>query len=52
MTNYREYLLLLGLNEGKTAASFCHQMAAWFQDMFYNFYLVKNHKIDKNSTTT
>jgi hypothetical protein len=41
------------LNEGKSAASFCHQVAvAWFPDMFCNFYFVKNHKIDKNSTTT
>ncbi len=27
-------------------------MAAWFPDMFCNFYRVKNHKIAKNSTTT
>jgi hypothetical protein len=27
-------------------------VAAWFPDMFCNFYLVKNHKIAKNSTTT
>jgi hypothetical protein len=40
------------LNEGVSDASFCHQVAAWFPDMFCNFYLVKNHKIDKNSTTT
>jgi len=33
-------------------ASFCHQMAAWVSDMFYNFYLVKNHKIANNSTST
>jgi hypothetical protein len=39
-------------NEGKSAASFCHQVAAWFTDMFCNFYSVKNHKIAKNSTTT
>ncbi len=39
-------------NEGKSAASFCRQVAAWFPDMFCNFYLVKNHKITKNSTTT
>jgi hypothetical protein len=24
----------------------------WFRDMFCNFYLAKNHKIAKNSTTT
>ncbi len=39
-------------NEGKSAASFCRQVAEWFTDMFCNFYLVKNHKIAKNSTTT
>ncbi len=27
-------------------------MAAWFPDMFCNFYLVKNGKIAKNSTIT
>jgi hypothetical protein len=25
-------------------------VAAWFPDRFSNFYLVKNHKIGKNST--
>jgi hypothetical protein len=39
-------------NEGKSAASVCHQLAAWVQDMFCSFCLVKNHKIVKNSTTT
>jgi hypothetical protein len=39
-------------NEGKSAASFCRQVAVWFPDMFGNFYLVKNHKIAKNSTTS
>ncbi len=39
-------------NEGKSAASFCCQVAAWFPGMFWHFYLVKNHKIAKNSTTT
>jgi hypothetical protein len=39
-------------NEGKSAASFCCQVAAWFQDMFGNFYLAKNHKIANNSRTT
>jgi hypothetical protein len=39
-------------NEGESAASFCGQVAAWFPDMFCNFYLTKNHKIAKNSTTT
>ncbi len=27
-------------------------MAAWVSVMFCNFYIVKNHKIDNNSTTT
>jgi len=27
-------------------------VAAWFPDMFCNFYLVKYCKIDKNSTNT
>jgi hypothetical protein len=27
-------------------------MAAWFPDMFLNFYLVKNPKTAKNLTTT
>jgi len=38
--------------EGKSAASFCRQVAAWLPDMFCNFYLVKNHKMAKTSTTT
>jgi hypothetical protein len=39
-------------NQGKSAASFCHQVAAWFPDIFWNFYCVKNHKIAINSTTS
>ncbi len=39
-------------NERESLASFCHQVAAWFPDMFCNFYLVKNHKTATNSTTT
>jgi hypothetical protein len=39
-------------NSCKSAASFYRLMAAWVPDMFYNFYLVKKHKIAKNSTTT
>jgi hypothetical protein len=34
------------------AANFCHQVAALDPDLFCNVYIVKNHKIDKNSTTT
>jgi hypothetical protein len=30
-------------NVDKSAASFCHQAAAWFPDMFWDFYLVKKH---------
>jgi hypothetical protein len=40
------------LMRGKSAANCCHQVAAWFPEMFCNFYLVKNHKIAKNSTTS
>jgi len=39
-------------NNYKSAARFCHQVAAWVPDMFCNFYLGKNHKIANNSTTT
>jgi hypothetical protein len=39
-------------NEGKSAASFCRQVAALVTDMFCNFYFVKNHKIANNSVTT
>jgi len=39
-------------NEGKSATSFCCQVAALVLDMFCNFYLVKNHKIANNSATT
>ena len=39
-------------NEGKSAASFCRQVAAWFPDIFSIFYLVTNHKIAENSTST
>jgi hypothetical protein len=37
----------LFVNEGKSAASFCHQVP----DMFCNFYSVKNHKIAKGNST-
>ncbi len=39
-------------DERESAASFCHQLAALFHDLFCNFYLVKNNKITKHSTTT
>ncbi len=41
-----------GKNERKSAAIFCHQVAACVPDMFCNFYLVKSHKIAYNSATT
>jgi hypothetical protein len=47
-----EYLASASTNEGKSAATFCHQVVVWFPDMFCNFYLVKSHKTAKNSTTT
>jgi hypothetical protein len=40
------------VKEGKSLGSFCHQVAAWLPDMFYNFQLVKNHKIAENSAIT
>ncbi len=41
--------ILRFFNEGISAASFCRQVAALVPDMFYNFYVVKNHKITNNS---
>jgi hypothetical protein len=38
-------------NEGKSAAIFCRQVAAWGTDMFRNFCSVKSHKIADNSAT-
>jgi hypothetical protein len=40
------------LNEGKSDAIFCHQVAAWVPDMFCNSYVLKSHKIAYNSVTT
>jgi hypothetical protein len=40
------------LNQDESAASFCHQVVAWFLDMFCNFYFAKNHKIADGATTT
>jgi hypothetical protein len=40
------------MNEGKSAASYYRQVAAWVQVIFYSFNLVKNHKTAKNLTTT
>ncbi len=44
--------MLLEPSEGKSAPSFCHQVAALVPAMFCNLYLVKNHKIADNSATT
>jgi hypothetical protein len=38
-------------NEGESGASFCCQVAAFFPNIFYNFYLGKNHTNAKNSRT-
>jgi len=40
------------INQDKSAASFCRQVAAQVQDVFWNFYFVKNRKNVSNSTTT
>ncbi len=40
------------MNEGKSAASFSRQVAAWVSDMFCNFHLAKNHKIANNLAAT
>jgi hypothetical protein len=39
------------INENKSDAIFCRQVAARFTDMLCNFYLSKNQKIVNNSTT-
>ncbi len=39
-------------NEEKSAANFCHQVAAWVSYMFCNFHIVKNCKIANNLATT
>jgi hypothetical protein len=41
-----------GSNEGVSAASFCHHVAALVPDMLSNFYLVKNCKIANNLAVT
>jgi hypothetical protein len=48
----KTFTVISNFNEGKSAASFCRQVAAWVPEMFCNFYLAKNHKIAENSTTT
>jgi hypothetical protein len=39
-------------DQEESAASFCHRVAAWVQDIFAMFISCENHKIAKNSTTT
>ncbi len=39
-------------NQDKSAASLGRQVAAWVQDIFCGFYLVKNNKVANNSVTT
>jgi hypothetical protein len=38
---------LTHFNDGKSAASFCHQMAAWFPDIFETFIWSKITKLLK-----
>jgi hypothetical protein len=47
-----DFRVVYFFNEGESSASFCHQVAAWFPDMFCNMYVMKNHKIAKNLMTT
>ncbi len=49
MIQYFDFLIY---NEGIAADSFCYQVAALVQDMFWNFYVVKNDKIANNSVTS
>ncbi len=44
-------LLQWGVNQDKSAARFCQQLATLVTDMFCNFNLVINHKIANNPTT-
>ncbi len=40
------------INQDKSTASLCSQVAAWFPDMFCDFQSIKNHRAAKNSSTT
>jgi hypothetical protein len=40
------------LNKENSAASFYRELAAWVPDRLCNFYLMSNHKIAYQSTTT
>jgi hypothetical protein len=37
---------------GFTTASFCRQVATWFPDMSYNFYVGINYQIATNTAAT
>ncbi len=52
ITTENVFWTLFQFNEGKSADSFCRQVAALVPDMFCNFYLVKNHKIANNLVPT
>jgi hypothetical protein len=45
-------LIFLALHKDKAAASFCYQEAARVPYIFCNFYVVKDHQIANNLTTT
>jgi hypothetical protein len=49
---FQSYKVLANFREGKSAASWCRQVAASVPGMFCNFYVVKNQKIANNSATT
>jgi hypothetical protein len=42
---------ILHLNQEISAASVCLWVATWVPEMFYNFYLAKNHKTADYSAT-
>jgi hypothetical protein len=48
--NHKDFYQCIA-NVAKSAAIFICQVAAWVPDMICNFYLIKNFKIAKNSTT-
>jgi hypothetical protein len=46
------YKTFNGYSYEKSAAIFCHWVAAWVLDTFCNFYFLKINKIANNSTTS
>ncbi len=50
--SYYSLLEAILFNQDKSAALSSCQVLAWVPDMFFGFYLVKNHRITHNSTTT